>query len=132
MSSCFGSERKALTTYVPLLKDLQRGDCFYCGGSLRYPIDRGHNFVLAHSGCNKDKRGTLAGVRHLEKWVGRNHQHVDKMRSYFDGEGLVYNLKASESVAAWAYDQTEASGGSVWIAKDVPLEELGCEWRRVL
>ncbi|HIF39743.1 MAG TPA: hypothetical protein EYQ74_01420 [Planctomycetes bacterium] len=71
-SFLFGSERANLGVYVPLLKDLQKDSCFYCGGMLngrgevdhfvpwsRYHLDAGQNFVLAHSGCNNDKRDVL-------------------------------------------------------------------------
>ncbi|MCC6756032.1 MAG: HNH endonuclease [Solirubrobacterales bacterium] len=58
----FGNERANLSRLVPLLIDLQRGECFYCRRRLRgpgevdhfipwsrYPIDLGHN-VSAHVG----------------------------------------------------------------------------------
>ena len=34
-SFLFGSERSVLEAYVPLLKDLQKDECFYCGGALK-------------------------------------------------------------------------------------------------
>ena len=57
----FGSERGNLAAIRPVLIDVQRGVCFYCGSVLkptntevdhfiawaRYPVDLGHNFVLA-------------------------------------------------------------------------------------
>jgi 5-methylcytosine-specific restriction endonuclease McrA len=62
----FGAERNALGAVRPVLMDLQDGKCFYCKQSMRseaghvdhfipwskYPIDLGHNFVLADSKCN--------------------------------------------------------------------------------
>lgn len=59
----FGSERASLAVVRPMLMDLQHGDCFYCRARLteanihgdhfipwaRYPVDLGHNFVLADS-----------------------------------------------------------------------------------
>ena len=55
----FGSERANSGAFVPLLKDLQKDSCFYCGGRLkergevdhfvpwsRYQLDAGQNFVL--------------------------------------------------------------------------------------
>jgi 5-methylcytosine-specific restriction endonuclease McrA len=82
----FGSERSGLTVIAAGLRDLQKGVCFYCGNSLRgesgavdhfmpwsrYPLDLGHNFVLAHAVCNADKRDMLAATGHLERWVRRN------------------------------------------------------------
>ena len=57
----FGAERAALGKYLPILYEVQEGRCLYCErkverGSVhidhfipwsRYPIDLGHNFVLA-------------------------------------------------------------------------------------
>ncbi len=76
----FGSDRKSLSIYQPLLQEIQSGGCFYCnrairgGGEIdhfvpwaRYPTDLGHNFVLSHGSCNNDKRDLLASERHLEK-----------------------------------------------------------------
>jgi hypothetical protein len=81
----FGSERSGLTVIAAGLRDLQQGTCFYCGGVLReasavdhfipwsrYPLDLGHNFVLAHAACNNDKRDMLAATDHLERWIRRN------------------------------------------------------------
>jgi hypothetical protein len=60
----FGTGRVSLAVYVPILQELQRGNCFYCGRMVRadvdvdhfipwarYPVDLSHNFVLAHSTC---------------------------------------------------------------------------------
>ena len=71
---------------------MQDGTCFYCGGLLktsaevdhfipwsRYPQDTAHNFVLAHRGCNNDKRDLLAGSRHLEHWVHRNATYGEEI-----------------------------------------------------
>ncbi len=38
----------------------------------RYPVDLGHNFVLAHSTCNSSKSDHVASAEYLEKWVDRN------------------------------------------------------------
>src|SRR5207249_557923 len=65
----FGSERASLAAVRPVLLDLQHGRCFYCRNSLtaanthvdhfipwaRYPVDLGHNFVLADDRCNTKK-----------------------------------------------------------------------------
>ena len=69
----FGAERSGLRSIADGLLDLQRGACFYCAGKLResgevdhfipwsrYPLDLGHNFVLAHASCNRDKRDMLS------------------------------------------------------------------------
>ncbi len=61
----FGTERASLARARPILSNFQEGRCFYCDGALQsrgevdhfvpwslYPVDLGHNFVLAHSTCN--------------------------------------------------------------------------------
>jgi 5-methylcytosine-specific restriction endonuclease McrA len=72
----FDSERIALAVVRPVLMDLQRGRCFYCGDALRdgsvdvdhfirwsrYSADLGHNFVLADRRCNNQKRDRIAAV----------------------------------------------------------------------
>ena len=40
----------------------------------RYPVDLGHNFVLADSRCNNQKRDRLPACDHLAAWVERNAQ----------------------------------------------------------
>ena len=41
----------------------------------RYPIDLGHNFVLAHAGCNGAKAyHTRRQAMRLGRWVERNRQ----------------------------------------------------------
>lgn len=82
----FGSERSDLGVFKPILMDLQHGECFYCSRRLRdavevdhfipwsrYPVDLGHNFVLAHKSCNNHKSDHIAAEIHLENWVERNH-----------------------------------------------------------
>ena len=91
----FGAERSGLKAIAVGLMDLQKGRCFYCGGAVRdggavdhfipwsrYPLDLGHNFVLAHGSCNQDKRNMLAATGHLERWVERNdNQEAASARS---------------------------------------------------
>jgi 5-methylcytosine-specific restriction endonuclease McrA len=73
----FGSERASLAAIRPVLMEVQSGSCFYCGSALkpantdvdhfiawaRYPVDLGHNFVLADRVCNNKKRDRLPGNR---------------------------------------------------------------------
>src|SRR5262245_5475880 len=81
----FGSERSPLGVYLDVLREIQRGACFYCGRVLgerphvdhfvpwsRYPFDLAHNFVLADDQCNDSKTSRLADVPHLERWCERN------------------------------------------------------------
>ena len=113
----FGSERANLGAYVPLLKDMQKDSCFYCGGRLkergevdhfvpwsRYQLDAGQNFVLAHKGCNGDKRDVLAAIPHLRRWVERNTIHDDLIRQVrqpasVSGEMLLFRRLGDASSA---------------------------------
>ena len=67
---------------------MQKGVCLYCQQPLpmraqvdhfipwsRYPADLGHNFVLAHRGCNNAKSDYLAAEHHLAAWAERNREH---------------------------------------------------------
>jgi hypothetical protein len=40
-----------------------------------YPIDLGHNFVLADRSCNNQKRDRLLAFRHLAAWKERNQRY---------------------------------------------------------
>jgi 5-methylcytosine-specific restriction endonuclease McrA len=84
----FGSERGNLSVIRPMLEQFQGGDCFYCGSRIRgaghidhfvpwarYPVDLGHNFVLADDRCNMSKGMMLAAEPHLERWHLRNEQY---------------------------------------------------------
>jgi hypothetical protein len=134
----FGSERSALTAVRPVLTDIQRGACFYCGCALRapttdvdhfiawarYPVDLGHNFVLADRACNSKKRDRLPAVEHLAAWTERNQQYGDQIGLGLSERGITSDLEASNQVAQWAYCQTEAAGGLTWRRGDemVPLD----------
>lgn len=93
----FGQERSSLDAYRPILLDVQQGICLYCQRDLtpqaqvdhfipwsRYPVDLGHNFVLAHNQCNNAKSDYLAAEKHLaaekangQVWVvERTLQHL--------------------------------------------------------
>ncbi len=132
----FGSERASLARYRPILYDAQQGRCFYCTHHLgdaaevdhfipwsRYPVDLGHNFVLAHRSCNGQKRDRLAAVPHLESWSLRNEKHKAELVERFDGAGILHDAGASTRVAHWAYTQADTAGSLVWLASDrlVPL-----------
>lgn len=68
-SFLFGSERTALSMVQPALMKIQHSQCFYCKATLTpqlprrsfcslgaLSVDLGHNFALAHSCCNAQKR----------------------------------------------------------------------------
>jgi hypothetical protein len=141
----FGSERANLAAVEPILRDLQRGACFYCGSALkasnaqvdhfiawsRYPVDLGHNFVLADSTCNNRKRDRLPSYNHLAAWMERNSQHGQYLGGLLEERGIISQLAASNCVARWAYSQTEAAGGLTWTHSNemVPLD---ASWRVLL
>ena len=141
----FGSERAALFLVRRALMDIQNGHCFYCRAPLtpaatnvdhfiawaRYPVDLGHNFVLADSRCNGKKGDRLPAFEHLATWTERNGRFGDQIGSALGGRGIISNLESSNRVAEWAYGQTEAVGGLTWLRADemVPLKT---GWRGLL
>jgi hypothetical protein len=138
----FGSERSGLSAIVSGLRDLQHGECFYCQGRLqqtvevdhfipwsRYPRDLGHNFVLAHDSCNRDKRDMLAAPVHLTRWVERNDNENAALRQIFDEARFMYDMDASLTVAEWSYETAERSGALVWVQKRGQTARLTPEWR---
>jgi len=140
----FGTDRGDLSRHAAILKDLQKGDCFYCARSVgkscevdhfipwsRYPVDLGHNFVLAHGGCNKDKSDALAAVRHLERWCERNEVLGASLARDLDDEGLPHDLAASKRIAVWAYEQADVAGARLWLAPKADLVPIEPRWRRL-
>ena len=141
----FGSERSNLAVVRPVLRDLQRGRCFYCRGAItgdaghvdhfiawaRYPVDLAHNFVLADERCNSKKRDRLPAYEHLAAWAERNAKYGAQIAGELEQRGLVAELVASKRVAQWAYGQTAAVKGLTWVRADemVPLEP---GWRGLL
>lgn len=139
----FGTDRVSLGDYIPILWDLQKGSCFYCGQNLRrsstdvdhfipwalYPFDLGHNFVLAHERpCNIKKADMLAADDHLKKWAERNARLSDELRLRFDSAHVVHNLGVSTRIAQWAYQQTFATKGLTWRGGN-ELVHLPMDWR---
>ena len=138
----FGQERAGLDVYRPILRDVQGNICLYCGGTLpkqaqvdhfvpwsRYPADLGHNFVLAHIGCNQAKSDYLAAEDHLAAWVGRNRDHQAELESRLTEAGLPCDWPAAAQIAKWVYRQTETANGQVWVAEKT-LRHLGPGWVR--
>lgn len=139
----FGSSRTALAAYRPILEELQGNSCFYCETRRLetavdhfipwswYNRDLGHNFVLACRSCNSRKKDQLAAVPHLERWVRRNSDHGAAMAAAFNRRVLPADLKASNTIAIWAYRRAETFGGSTWI-HGTTHEPLDRAWRRIL
>jgi hypothetical protein len=140
----FGSGRVSLEVFRPILVEYQRGNCFYCLKSLkdksdvdhfipwsRYPVDFGHNFVLAHGSCNTRKGDRLAAVEHLERWCERNKTYGEELAAAFQERNIVYDPEASRRVTAWAYEQAQSAGSLVWRQGD-ELVKLAPGWRALL
>ncbi|MFH1465456.1 MAG: HNH endonuclease domain-containing protein [Pseudomonadota bacterium] len=86
----FGRDRQDLGAVRPVLLDLQRGGCFYCGGGVReveaevdhflpwsrHPDDGLDNLVIAHRRCNRDKSDFLAAAEHVGRWRERSRGEV--------------------------------------------------------
>ena len=132
----FGAERAQLSSLGPLLRDLQSGCCFYCTGSFRvlgdvdhfipwsrYSLDYGHNFVLAHATCNREKGAYLAAENHLEAWVSRNDLHGESLTQQLGALGFVTDWSSSRQIARWAYQGAASLNAFLWKAKQglVPI-----------
>lgn len=140
----FGSPREALSAVRPVLTELQHGTCFYCGAVMkeagevdhfvpwsRYPVNLGHNFVLAHRRCNEDKSDRLAAVPHLERWSLRNADHGTALAAEFSSLQLAHDLPATRRIARWAYDQADSAHAQVWVTGK-NLVEMTQDWRTIL
>ena len=138
----FGAERSSLPGLRAILKGIQSDSCFYCKGKLleggdidhfvpwsRYPLDLGHNFVLAHSVCNRSKRAFLAAPIHLENWQKRNQFYGNTLSQEFDAHSILHNQEATEKIAYWAYSQAEKAGSNLWHYKD-NVTQIDESWRR--
>lgn len=96
----------------------------------RYPIDLGHNFVLAHSSCNSSKADHLAAEHHLERWLTRNETAGYDLASAFGDAGILHDASASRAVAHWAYGTADRLGSLVWL-KPMSLERLSAGWEQL-
>lgn len=139
----FGTERQNLDGYRRVLREYQSARCFYCEREVRdegaadhfvawtrYPLDLGHNFVFAHTGCNASKSDYLAHSDHLAHWREQNLQHGGDLGCALTGAGLIHDLRRSEFIARWAYEQGETSGAHAWLRAD-EIYPLDGSWRHV-
>lgn len=141
----FGSERADLSGVRPILHQFQQGSCFYCEGTIqaqfgevdhfvpwsRYPVDLGHNFVLACSRCNGQKSDRLPAVRHLQAWTRRSRDHGEELGMEFQSKGVACDLPVSTRVIGWAYRQTAACQGMTWLRAN-ESEPLPIGWKDYL
>ena len=142
-SFLFGTERSNLGGVREALQKIQ-SSCFYCDRPFRavpavdhfipwalYPLDLGHNFVLAHPECNTQKRDLLAGEEHLAAWTERNRTRREELCLGFDHAGVLHNLPSSIQIAKWAYSRTATTGGRAWKTKN-EMVELSGAWSSIL
>jgi hypothetical protein len=140
----FGSGRAPLGVFRPILSEYQGGKCFYCAKALltsaavdhfipwsRYPVDLGHNFVLAHTACNAQKADRLAAVEHLRRWYNRNMKYGEELSVSFRERNVVHDLQASGRVTAWAYEQAQRADSLVWVGGEA-LIALPQNWRDLI
>lgn len=143
-SFLFGAERRSLEAFARVLKDHQRARCLYCQGAIRgpgdvdhfiawsrYPADLGHNLVLAHSDCNRQKRDFLAHPMHLVSWYTSHVERADELAQRLDAANLMHDEERTRAITWWAYEQGEAAGAHAWI-RDGELAQLDSSWRGVL
>jgi hypothetical protein len=141
----FGGERASLAAVKPILLEFQKGDCFYCHRPLRdesahvdhfvpwsrYPVDLGHNFVLAHATCNSQKSDRLACASHLNAWVAQAERSGPELAREYDRTGISNDFATSVRIVNWAYTQTFECRGLTWVEND-RLEPLPPGWAQPL
>lgn len=141
----FGSERADLSDVAGVLREVQGSQCFYCSGSLksgaahvdhfvpwsRYPVDLGHNFVLAHQTCNNSKSDRLASTEHLERWVNFIEVNGQALTAEFNRKNILNDLDTSIRITGWAYRQTFEANGMNWI-KGNQMQPLTSGWETIL
>ena len=132
----FETPRQALTVIGKGLRKMANERCFYCGGKVQdadvdhfipfalYPRDLMHNFVLAHSLCNRSKADTLAAKGHLENWREYIERHDDALLEIGAEAGRSADRHASLAVTRWGYGNAYAGGAQAWerAAKYVPID----------
>jgi HNH endonuclease len=138
----FGSERSDLGPVREILETVQ-SKCFYCNRPLpqhaghvdhfipwsKYPVDLGHNFVLAHDKCNLAKADHLAAADYLEAWAYRNTLHRIYLKDEFTRRGVLHDLPTSIRIANWAYQQTFDVDGPTWPGQQ-DLVPLPINWQQ--
>jgi len=139
----FGSDRGALATVRDLLLEVDGNRCFYCDGRIRgepsvdhfvpwarYPLDLGHNYVLADARCNGFKSDRLAAVGHLDRWCARNAG--GGWTAALESRLLPHDAARTQRVAAWAYTQAARTRSTVWQEGRDGLVALDPRWATLL
>lgn len=140
----FGAQRVSLVPLREVLLELQEGRCFYTGNRLgndfevdhfipwsRYPMDLGHNFVLACGPVNRKKSDHIAAEHHLEKWTRFCLGNHEKLVFQFEHLGIPHNLTSSFQIARWCYNNARKARAQVWF-KGTSLHKLSDCWEGVL
>ena len=117
-----------------LLRELQESRCFYCdreirrGGDIdhfipwrRYSLELGHNFVLAHQGCNSSKSDLLAAEEHLERWAERSLIHREELETGFGERDVLHDWPATRSIASLGL-RPGAEGGGTGVGRKGGIE----------
>lgn len=124
----FETSRDQLSKAMPILVELQQGQCFYCGQWVTpkqrtvdhfipwsmYSYDTGHNFVMADARCNSKKSNMLASPFYLAQWQARNHLHDQVLQTEMAAQGFLSDINRSHAVAAWAYQQASDNDYLFW------------------
>jgi len=139
----FGSDRTALAAVRGLLVEVDGDRCFYCHGQIRgepavdhfvpwarYPLDLGHNYVLADARCNGFKSDRLAAIAHLDRWCVRNA--CGDWTAALESRLLPHDVARTRRVAAWAYAQAERTRATVWQEGRDGLVSLDPRWVSLL
>ncbi|MBE2252771.1 MAG: HNH endonuclease [Myxococcus sp.] len=121
----FDREREALGKVDGALRELQGSRCFYCDERLsrgqvdhfipwaRYPNNAIENLVLAHDGCNNNKRDFLAASPHVQRWAERLAKRADELIEVAAEHSLETAPTRSRSVAVALYERLPESA-LVW------------------
>lgn len=143
----FGTQRRRLRELAPALYDLQDGRCFYTGRRLdrpttgevdhfvpfaRFPLDFGHNLVLASKDANACKSDRLAAEPHLERWCQRNDDAGEVIAREAASVGLAADLGRTIAVARWAYGQAASTRAPVWVKGREADGMLSGAWSKLL
>lgn len=123
----FGSARAPYPRVKVALAKLQKNRCFYCERSTtthnaldhfipwsKYPVDLGHNFVLACRACNSSKSDLLAESQYADRWRERNLVAGSTLVPAFTTDSLHFDLNASSQIANWAYSRAVEAGADFW------------------
>ncbi len=124
----FGVERSTFPPSVRAgLRELQAGECFYCGAPLvgraqvdhflawsRWPNDAVENLVLADE-CNGYKSDHLAAANHVHRWVTRARDHGQSLVEIAAAARWPSDPNRSRALLASTYG-TVARGTPLWIS----------------